>query len=184
MNRLASPAELRASLLRWALFLIPAIMLLGWLSGYLSGSGADNPWFAALVQPVLMPDPSIFPPSWIVFYFMMGLGMAIVCSSWGARWRSLAIAAFVVQFLLNLAWSPVFFVAHNIPLALGIMFTLLLAAIVTAVFFWKVRRNAGLLMVPYIAWLLFLSVLTVQFMQANPDASGAEEAGAVQRIAL
>lgn len=184
MNRLASPAELRASLLRWALFIIPAVMLLGWLSGSLSGSGADNPWFAGLVKPDLMPDPSIFPPSWIIFYFMMGLAMAIVCSSWGARWRTLAIAAFVVQFLLNLAWSPVFFVAHNIPLALGIMFILLLAAAVTGFFFWKTRKNAGLLMVPYIVWLLFLSVLNVQFMQLNPDAGGAEETGAVQRIAL
>lgn len=184
MNRLASPAELRASLLRWSLFLIPAIMLLGWLSGYLSGSGADNPWFAGLVQPGLMPDPSIFPPSWIVIYFLIGMAMAVVCSSWGARWRSLAIIAFVVQFALNLAWSPVFFVLHNIPLALGIIATLLVVTVPTAFFFWKVRPNAGLLMVPYIVWLLFLSVLTYQFWQLNPDASSGQDAGAVQRIAL
>ena len=56
MNRLASPAQLRASFLRWALFAVPLVVLLGWLSGVAGGSSADSPWFQGLSKP------STFPP--------------------------------------------------------------------------------------------------------------------------
>ena len=57
MNRLASPAQLRASFFRWALFLVPLILLLGFLSGKVGGSTADSPWFMALVKPATFPPP-------------------------------------------------------------------------------------------------------------------------------
>ena len=53
MSELASPGQLRASFLRWALVLVPGIVLLGFLSGRVSASGANNPWFAELVKPEL-----------------------------------------------------------------------------------------------------------------------------------
>ena len=65
MSQLASPSQLRMSLLRWALFIIPVIMLLGFLSGTVSGSGEDNAWFAELVKPEAQ------PPGWA-----MGYGLA------------------------------------------------------------------------------------------------------------
>src|SRR5688572_5270735 len=108
MNRLASPAQLRASVLRWALFLVPAVVLLGFLSGQYAGSGADNPWFAALDKPAIFPPPVTFAIVWTALYAMMGLALALVCSAWGARYRLPAILAFVLQLLLNLAWSPAF----------------------------------------------------------------------------
>ena len=78
MNRLASPAQLRASLLRWALFCIPAVMLLGYLSGVVSGSAANNPWFAALAKPGLYPPPIAFPIVWTMLYLLIGLALAWV----------------------------------------------------------------------------------------------------------
>ena len=109
MNRLASPAQLRASLLRWALFIVPTVMLLGFLSGQLSGSGAGSPWFQALEKPALFPPPATFGIVWTVLYFMMGLAFAMVCAAWGSRLRKWAIIAFIVQLAINLAWSPTFF---------------------------------------------------------------------------
>lgn len=169
MNRLASPAQLRASLLRWSLFLIPAIMLLGFLSGQVAGSAADNPWFAALVKPGIYPPPATFGIVWSILYFMMGLAFAMVCAAWGARMRGLAIGAFIVQLLLNLAWSPVFFANHNIEGALVILLLLDVAVLVTVLLFFRVRKAAGLLLVPYLAWVLFATLLNYQFMQLNPD---------------
>jgi tryptophan-rich sensory protein len=55
MRYLASPAQLRASLMRWSLFTIPLVLGLGFLSGRSAGSGPDNPWFANLVKPALFP---------------------------------------------------------------------------------------------------------------------------------
>ena len=186
MNRLASPAQLRASLLRWSLFIVPAVMLLGFLSGQLAGSTADSAWFTGLEKPAIYPPAATFGIVWTILYFMMGLAFAMVCAAWGARSRGLAIVAFIVQLALNLAWSPVFFAMHEMQLALYILIALDVAVIVTVILFFRVRRAAGLLMLPYLAWILFATVLNWQFIQLNPDnGEGAEgEPQAVQRFEL
>ena len=109
MTELASPGQLRASLLRWSLFLAPLLLLLGTISGMSSGSGGDNFWFATLEKPAIYPPPATFGIVWTVLYLLMGLALAMVVTARGAPGRGLAMGVFVVQFLLNLAWSPVFF---------------------------------------------------------------------------
>lgn len=184
MNRLASPAQLRASFLRWALLLVPAVLLLGFVSGEVAGSGADNPWFAALDKPALYPPPLTFPIAWTLLYVLMGLAAAMVCSAWGARARVAALVVFALQLALNLAWSPVFFGAHEISAALVVIAVLDLAVLATVMLFWQVRRTAGLLLLPYLAWVLFATYLNWQVLVLNPYADGAEVSGAVQRIEL
>lgn len=184
MNRLATPAQLRASMLRWSLFLIPVVMLLGALSGIVGGSGADNPWFVQLEKPGIYPPPQTFGIVWSALYFMMGLAFAMVCSAWGARWRPWAIVAFMVQFALNLAWTPVFFRLHDIVLAQVIIVALAVAIVLTIRLFWRVRRAAAWLLVPYLAWVCFAAVLNWQFLQLNPNASQIDDTNAVQRIEL
>jgi tryptophan-rich sensory protein len=184
MNRLASPAQLRASFIRWSLFVVPTVMLFGFLSGQLAGSTADTPWFAALAKPATFPPPAAFGIVWGILYFLMGIALALVCAAWGARSRGLAIAAFVVQFIVNLAWSPVFFGMHRISWALGIIGALDVLVVITLVLFLRVRRLAGFLLVPYLAWILFATFLNWQFLQLNPQADGADVSGSVQRIEL
>ena len=184
MNRLASPAQLRASFLRWALFAVPLVVLLGYLSGVVAGSAADNPWFAALRKPATFPPPATFGIVWTVLYVMMGIALALVCAAWGARYRLPAILAFVLQLVINLAWSPVFFARHEIALALAVIAVLDAAVIVTAVLFWKVRRGAALLLVPYFAWILFATLLNWQFLQLNPPSAHGPQSAAVQRFEL
>ena len=184
MNRLASPAQLRASLIRWGAFLVPLVCLLGFLSGQVSGSAADNPWFEALAKPALYPPPIVFPVVWSVLYVLMGVAFAGICSAWGSRMRAMAIVAFLVQFSLNLAWSPVFFSNRLIDMAFYIIVALAVALAVTIALFWQVRRWAGVLLLPYLAWVLFASVLNWQFWQLNPDASRNVAGPPVQRIEL
>ena len=88
------------------------------------------------------------------------------------------------QLALNFLWSPVFFAEHQITTALAILVVLDVAVLLTLVLFWKVRRVAGLLLLPYLAWILFATVLNWQFLQLNPDADGARPSNAVQRIEL
>ena len=87
MNLLASRGQLRASFVRWALLLVPAVLLAGFLSGQLAGSGPDNPWFASLVKPATYPPAATFGIVWSILYIMMGLAFALICSAWGARSR-------------------------------------------------------------------------------------------------
>jgi tryptophan-rich sensory protein len=184
MNRLASPAQLRASFFRWALFVVPLVLLLGFLSGKVGGSGPDNPWFAALHKPSTFPPPVTFGIVWTVLYALMGMALALVCAAWGARGRVAAIVGFVIQLALNLAWSPVFFAMHEMRIALAILLALDIVVLITTVLFWRVRRLAGWLLVPYIAWILFATVLNWQFLDQNPGADGARGSNAVQRIEL
>ena len=184
MNLLASSGQLRASFLRWALVCVPVIVLLGFLSGKVAQSGPGNPWFAALVKPGLYPPPSAFPIVWTTLYVLMGLALAMICAAPGARGRAAALVAFAVQFALNLAWSPVFFGAHLLTASLVVIAALDLAAVITAVLFWKVRARAGLLLLPYLAWIFFATYLNFAFLQANPAMDGVESSGAVVRYAI
>ena len=184
MNVLASRGQLRASFIRWALFTVPLVMLLGFLSGNLAQSGPDNPWFAALDKPAIYPPPVWFGIVWSILYFLMGIALALVCAAWGARGRTAAIALFAVQLVLNLSWTPVFFAAHEMRAALVILIVLDLVVVATIVMFWKVRRLAGLLLLPYLAWILFATALNWQFLQLNPEADGQQASGAAQRFEL
>lgn len=185
MNFLASREQLRASLLRWSLVCIPACVLLGFLSGKLAQNGPGNTWFDALEKPALYPPAATFGIVWTVLYVLMGFALALVGSAWGARGRGLAIAVFIVQFLVNLAWSPVFFGMHRITGGLIVIAVLDVLVIATLVLFWRIRKLAGVLLLPYLGWILFATVLNFQFLQLNPDADGAGgEDGAAARVRI
>ena len=184
MTELASPGQLRAGLLRWALFLVPGVMLLGFLVSAFASSGPGNPWFDSLVKPAIYPPPQLFGLVWSALYAMMGLAMAIVMAARGAWGRRSAAIAFTVQLLLNLAWSPLFFGAHQMTWALVLLGVLIVAVIVTIYLFWRVRPLAAWLMAPYLAWILFASLLNYEFLAANPDADGREGAPPTQRFEL
>jgi benzodiazapine receptor len=183
MSELASPGQLRASFLRWALFLVPAVLLLGFLSGVLAGSGPGNPWFDSLAKPTIYPPPAAFGIVWSILYVMIGLAVSLVAAARGARGRGIALAFFALQLVLNLAWTPLFFGAHQIDGALILIAALDLVVLVTIVLFARVRPVAAWLMVPYLLWILFATALNYEFMRLNP-ASSAREGQPVQRIQL
>ena len=168
MTELASPGQLRAAFLRWSLFIVPGILFLGFYSGAVAGSGDGTPWFMELVKPSLYPPPQVFGIVWSALYVLIGLALAMVITARGALGRGIAIAAFGVQLLLNLAWSPMFFGAHQMLAALVLLVVLDAAIIVTVVLFRRVRPLAAGLMLPYLAWCLFATLLNWQFLQANP----------------
>ena len=184
MQQIASTAQLRAVILRWALFTVPLCLGLGFLSARAAGSVPDNPWFAMLDKPALYPPPIVFPVVWSVLYVLMGLALALIAAARGARGRGVAVAAFALQLALNLAWSPVFFAAHRLTLALLIIFALIVVLGVTIALAWRVRRMAAALLLPYLVWVCFASFLNLQFLQMNPAADGADASGAVVRMQL
>ncbi len=170
MTAIASKSQLRMSLLRYALVTVPLILLLGTLSGRASNSGYSNAWFASLVKPEAMPPSWAFPAAWTTLYVFLGLALAIVLHARGARGRGLAVGLFVAQLLLNYTWSPVFFAMHQTRMALVLIVAMLVLAILAALLFARIRRAAGLLMIPYIAWLAFAGYLNYQIVTLNPGA--------------
>lgn len=170
MNQIASQSQLRMSLLRWALFVVPTVMFLGFLSGAMSGSSEENCWYAQLVKPEMQPPGWAFPVVWTTLYFMTGLAFAMVLHARGARYRGIAIALFVAQLIVNLIWSPLFFLQHQVSTAFYVIVLMFLLALGTTFAFGRVRKAAAWLMVPYLAWLCVAAALNFQIDQKNPDA--------------
>lgn len=184
MSGLASQAQLRASVLRWSLFTVPATVLIGFLSGQAGGSGPGNPWFDALERPEIFPDPMWFGIVWTVLYILMGIAVALVAAAWGARGRTAALVAFVVLTVLLAAWSPVFFALHQMTWALVLLGTIVALTLLTILLFARVRKMAAWLLVPLLAWTMFASLLNYEFLRLNPQFDGTNPTQAQQRIAI
>ncbi|HYI40743.1 MAG TPA: TspO/MBR family protein [Allosphingosinicella sp.] len=184
MTGLASKSQLRMSFLRFALFTVPLVLLLGTVSGRIANSGYGNAWFDALQKPAIMPPGWMFGVAWTILYILLGLASALILHARGARGRGLALTLFVAQLLLNYAWSPLFFAYHQVGAAFWTILAMIVLSAVTAFLFWRIRRSAGLLMVPYLAWLCFACALTWQIGLLNPGAAELAPGGSTTDIAL
>ena len=170
MTEIASRSQLRMAYLRFALFTVPAVLLLGTLSGRAAGSGYGNSWFDALAKPSFMPPGWAFPVAWTTLYILLGLSLAMILNARGARGRGIAVTLFLVQLALNYSWSPIFFAAHKVGLALLVIVAIIVLTAVTAWLFARIRKAAGWLLLPYLAWLCFAATLNYQIGRLNPDA--------------
>lgn len=170
LGTIASKGQLRMSFLRWAIVIVPLILLLGFASGRVVPSGSENSWYVALTKPELNPPGWVFPVVWTALYILIGLALSMIVHARGAAGRALAIGLFAAQFLLNLSWTPLFFGAHQVGPALFVIIAILLLSIATTFAFARIRKGAAWLMVPYLVWLSFAGVLNWRIDQLNPDA--------------
>ncbi|MEL6531133.1 MAG: TspO/MBR family protein [Pseudomonadota bacterium] len=182
MNFLASKEQLRASFLRWSLFLVPLIVLLGFMGGQLGSP--DTLWFQNLKKPSIFPPPAAFGIVWTVLYIMIGFSLALIVSAWGAHGRGLAIIVFAVHFVGNLAWTGVFFGMQNMTAGLFVLIYAVVTLIAVITIFWRVRRDAALLLLPYFVWVCFATLLNYQFIAENPDGGVTGETGAAVEVTL
>jgi tryptophan-rich sensory protein len=155
---------------RIALVTCPLIVLLGSASGWLSNSGYGNAWFAGLQKPFFMPPGWLFGLVWPILYLLMGIALAMILALRPSRERRSALVLFFVQLALNFAWSPIFFAAHDVTLAKWLIFVLTAIAALAAGRFMRLRKPAGLLLIPYLAWLVFAASLNSAIDALNPGA--------------
>jgi benzodiazapine receptor len=155
---------------RIALITVPAIVLIGSASGWLSNSGYGNRWFASLLKPDFMPPGWLFGVVWPILYVLMGIAVAMILAEPPSRRRSNALLLFFAQLALNFAWSPIFFALHDMRLAKVVIFVMAGIAAAAAGQFLRLRRVAGLLLIPYLAWLVFAATLNTAIDNLNPGA--------------
>ncbi|GGN90079.1 TspO/MBR family protein [Haloarcula pellucida] len=129
--------------------------------------GPDSAWFQRLVKPGLYPPPWVFGVVWTTLFTLMGVALYLVWRADAGRQRRLALGLFAAQMAFNVAWTPTFFQAQNLTLALGVILGLLALLLPTTVAFYRVRRRAGLLLVPYLLWVAFAAVLNYRFVAVN-----------------
>jgi tryptophan-rich sensory protein len=165
--------EARTGWGRQALVTVPAIVIAGSLSGWLSNSGYENGWFAGLNKPFFMPPGWAFGVVWPVLYALMGVALAMILAEPPADRRRNALVLFFVQLALNFAWSPIFFAAHDISLAKYVIYLMAAVAAAAAGQFLRLRKVAGLLLLPYLAWLVFAATLNSAIEKLNPGSGAA-----------
>ena len=180
MNVLASKAQLRASFLRWALFMVPLVLLIGFAAGQLGGP--NTAWFAGLSKPAIYPPPAVFGIVWTILFTLIGLSLAMIASAWGAQGRGVALIAFAIHFIGTQSWSAVFFGMQDMLGGLMVLGYGIATLLVALALIWRVRRQAALMLLPYLAWLCFAAVLNYQFMTANPDGGKRGDEGAAMRV--
>ena len=153
-----------------AIICVVVIEVLGGLSGWLSNSGYGNGWFDGLIKPSFMPPGAAFGIVWPILYAFLGIALAMVLVEPASDRRKAGLVLFFIQLTLNFAWSPIFFAGHDIVLAKYLIFIMAVIAAAAAGQFWRLRAAAGLLMVPYLAWLIFAAILNATIQQLNPNA--------------
>lgn len=136
------------------------------LGGLVTASSVGD-WYVGLQKPTFNPPNWLFAPVWSVLYLLMAIaGWRVWRRAGWARSRP-ALIAFAVQLALNLAWSAVFFGLQSPGGALVVIVLLLAGIVVTARLFWPLDRLAGLLFLPYLAWVGFATILNLAIWHLN-----------------
>lgn len=145
-----------------SLLLFLVVVLGGGLTiGFLTAPGD---WYAGLSKPSFNPPGWVFGPAWTALYILIAI------AGWRV-WRSdrggLAMKLWWLQLALNFSWTPVFFSAHQISLALAIILVLLTIILSFIVASWRQDRAASLMFAPYAAWVAFAATLNGSILVLN-----------------
>lgn len=128
----------------------------------------DSAWFQALEKPWFYPPGAAFGIVWTLLFTLMGIAAYLVYRR-GLENRAVKVAlgVFALQMVVNVAWSPTFFAAQELLLALGVILVLWVLIVVTIAAFARVDRRAAALLVPYLAWVSFAAVLNYSIWALN-----------------
>lgn len=124
-------------------------------------------WYAGLYKPSFNPPSWLFAPVWTTLYVLMGISLFLIWKQPVSKERNKAILFFISQFILNMAWSFIFFGMHETGWALVEMMILWLAILLTIFSFGKFSRIAAWLLVPYIVWVSFAMLLNGAIWRLN-----------------
>ena len=135
--------------------------------GGLATSTSVGTWYQTLAKPPFNPPDWIFAPVWTSLYILMAISGWRIWRLPRSLARKHALVAFGIQLTLNLLWSFLFFGMRNIGLGLSEIVLLLGSIIVTTSLFWRLDRPAGVLFLPYVAWVSFATVLNASLWLLN-----------------
>jgi translocator protein len=147
---------------RLALIVFLVLVVGGGLAiGYLTAPGE---WYARLAKPAFNPPGWVFGPVWTVLYVLIAV---VGWRVWQRDRDGWPMKLWWTQLAANFLWSPVFFAAHQIGLALLVILLLLAAILAFVASAWRQDRVAAWLFVPYAAWVAFASVLNGSIWMLN-----------------
>ncbi len=159
-----------ADLLRTIIALIVSVgvpQLVGVIGAWVTLPAVQS-WYPTLTKPWFTPPNWLFGPAWVTLYAAMGVASFLV---WRVGWSNpavkVALGWYVGQLVLNALWSPAFFGLESPTLGLVVIIPLWIAVVVTIGYFWQVSRWAGILLIPYLAWLTYATALNASIWWLN-----------------
>jgi tryptophan-rich sensory protein len=148
--------------------------LAGWVALSFAPAAIDAPfpapaWYRQLRKPSWSPPAWVFGPVWTLLYTLMGIAAWLVAGGGRPGGRGMALGAFGAQLTLNAAWTPIFFGLRRPGLALAEIAATLAAVAVTVALFLRQRTLAGVLLLPYLAWTAFATLLNAEIWRRNRE---------------
>ncbi len=125
---------------------------------------AINSWYVSLAKPSFNPPNWVFGPVWTALFLLMGIALFLV---WNSKSHGQSLRVFVLQLILNVFWTVIFFGLENPSLALIEIGLLWLSIIWTVMEFQKVSKTAAYLLLPYLFWVSFAAVLNFSIVLLN-----------------
>ncbi|TFH37856.1 MAG: tryptophan-rich sensory protein [Anaerolineales bacterium] len=136
-------------------------------AAYLGSRFPVDGWYAGLSKPTWNPPNWLFGPVWGILYLLMAVAAWLVWRESGLAGAAIPLAVFMLQLGLNAAWSWLFFGEHKLGLAFLEIMALWAAILWTLTGFWELNPISGILLVPYILWVSFASVLNHAIWRLN-----------------
>lgn len=148
-------------------FVISAL-LIGYV-GSLVTMPAIGEWYRYLTLPPLNPPSSVFGPVWTTLYVLMGVAAfrVFIYAARAPKTAAKALTFYAIQLLVNLSWSFAFFGLRSPEAGLAVIIVLLLMIVWMMLLFFRIDRTAGILIIPYVAWVSFATYLNAGIMALN-----------------
>lgn len=124
-------------------------------------------WFDSLNKPFLNPPEWLFTPVWIILYIMIAISFFLFLKGGMTKEKRLPLIFFIIQMVLNFAWTPIFFGLQNIGLAFAVIILMYIFIILTIITFFKHSKLASILLLPYLLWVSFAAYLNFSFWVLN-----------------
>lgn len=124
-------------------------------------------WYATLNRPSFNPPNWLFGPVWTTLYLLMGVSLYLIWKQEKSKERNLAMLVFIVQLVLNFAWSFIFFYFNKISFAFAEIILLWLSILLMIIRFYRIKPIAAYINIPYLLWVSFAAILNLSFYLLN-----------------
>ena len=123
-------------------------------------------WYKNLIKPPFAPPDWVFAPAWAILYTTIFIALILYIRK-PAENKKRGYVYFAIQLVLNFAWSPVFFGMKNMALGLVVILLMVIFTFLTVKNFFRVSKIAGILLVPYLLWIIFATYLNIGYLVLN-----------------
>jgi tryptophan-rich sensory protein len=148
------------------LFIFLCLIFGNGIGGYFTFVSVET-WYQTLNKPNFNPPDWVFGPVWTTLYILMGVSIWLIWKKETSKIRTISMIIFWVQFFFNIFWTYLFFGIQRIDLGLFEIFFLIFLILINIIYFYKIDKIASYLLVPYVLWVSYASILNYKIWVLN-----------------